>query len=110
SPDAVGAAGLGMRRAHPAWGGRKIAKVLRREGTGSPAPSTVTGILHRNGVELGLLGGGAKPFGRFEHAAPNDLWQMDFKGHVALRKGGWLHPLTALDDHSRFSVVLQACI
>ncbi|TIN90285.1 MAG: IS481 family transposase [Mesorhizobium sp.] len=110
SVDAVEAAVLGMRRAHPAWGGRKIAKVLRREGTGSPAPSTVTGILHRNGVELGLLGGGAKPFGRFEHAAPNDLWQMDFKGHVALRQGGRLHPLTALDDHSRFSVVLQACI
>ncbi|MER9749434.1 helix-turn-helix domain-containing protein, partial [Mesorhizobium sp. M0140] len=110
SPDAVEAAVLGMRRAHPAWGGRKISKVLQREGTGSPAPSTVTGILHRNGVELGLLGGGAKPFGRFEHAAPNDLWQMDFKGHVALRQGGRLHPLTALDDHSRFSVVLQACI
>jgi hypothetical protein len=54
------------------------------------------------------LGGGAQPFIRFEHAAPNDLWQMDFKGHVALRAGR-LHPLTVLDDHSRFSVALSAC-
>ncbi len=33
---------------------------------------------------------------------------MDFKGHVALRSGR-LHPLTVLDDHSRFCVVLAAC-
>src|SRR3954454_2469692 len=33
---------------------------------------------------------------------------MDFKGHVALHTGR-LHPLTVLDDHSRFSVVLAAC-
>lgn len=33
---------------------------------------------------------------------------MDFKGHVALRQGR-LHPLTGLDDHSRFSLVLEAC-
>ncbi|TIT71453.1 MAG: transposase family protein, partial [Mesorhizobium sp.] len=61
-----------------------------------------------NGIELGALGGGAQPFIRFEHAAPNHLWQMDFKGHVALRAGR-LHPLTVLDDHSRFSIALSAC-
>jgi transposase InsO family protein len=100
---------LGVRAAHPAWGGRKIAKVLERKGLSAPAPSTVTGILRRNGVELGRFGGGAKPFIRFEHAAPNDLWQMDFKGHVAMADGTRLHPLTVLDDHSRFSIVLSAC-
>jgi transposase InsO family protein len=104
----VEAAVLSVRAAHPAWGGRKIAHVLKREGIAAPAPSTVTGILRRNGVALGTLGGGAQPFIRFEHAAPNDLWQMDFKGHVALRSGR-LHPLTVLDDHSRFSVALAAC-
>jgi len=104
----VEAATLSLRVAHPAWGGRKIARVLAREGIGTPAASTVTGILRRNGIALGGLGGGAKPFIRFEHAAPNDLWQMDFKGHVALRAGR-LHPLTVLDDHSRFSVALSAC-
>jgi transposase InsO family protein len=105
----IEAAALSVRAAHPAWGGRKIARVLARQGLGHPAASTVTGILRRNGVELGALGGGAKAFIRFEHAAPNDLWQMDFKGHVPLRAGR-LHPLTVLDDHSRFSLVLEACL
>src|SRR5699024_3964561 len=40
---------------------------------------------------------------------PNALWQMDFKGHFALQSGGRCHPLTVLDDHSRFNVVLAAC-
>jgi transposase InsO family protein len=108
STPAIEAAALSVRTTHPAWGGRKIARVLARQGFGHPAASTVTGILRRNGVELGALGGGAKAFIRFEHAAPNDLWQMDFKGHVPLRAGR-LHPLTVLDDHSRFSLVLEAC-
>jgi len=104
----IEAAALSLRTANPTWGGRKIARVLANNGIGWPSPSTVTGILRRNGVELGVHGGGAKPFIRFEHEAPNDLWQMDFKGHVALRAGR-LHPLTVLDDHSRFSLVLEAC-
>jgi transposase InsO family protein len=105
----VEAAVLGVRKAHPAWGGRKIGKVLERKGLEAPAPSTVTDILRRNGFELGQFGGGAKPHIRFEHEAPNDLWQMDFKGHVPMADGMRLHPLTVLDDHSRFSIVLSAC-
>ena len=45
---------------------------------------------------------------RFEHQAPNDLWQMDFKGHFPLTRGR-CHPLTVLDDHSRFALGLQPC-
>ena len=108
TPGAVEKAVLAVRAEHPAWGGRKIAAVVTREGGTAPAPSTVTAILRRNGVELGAFGGGAPPFKRFEHAAPNDLWQMDFKGHVAMRQGR-LHPLDAIDDHSRFLVLLAAC-
>lgn len=108
TPAELEAAVLEVRGEHPAWGGRKIAQVLSRRGQGELAPSTVTSILRRNGIELGGLGGGAKPFIRFEHAAPNELWQMDFKGHVALRSGR-VHPLTVLDDHSRYSLVLAAC-
>jgi transposase InsO family protein len=109
SAPCVEAAVAAVRTAHPAWGGRKIGKVLERRGLAAPAPSTVTDILRRNGFELGQFGGGAKPFIRFEHAAPNDLWQMDFKGHVPMADGARLHPLTVLDDHSRFSIVLSAC-
>jgi transposase InsO family protein len=99
---------LEVRQAHPAWGGRKIAEALERRGVAAPSPSTVTAILRRHGVAIGALGGGAAAFARFEHEEPNDLWQMDFKGHVAMRRGR-LHPLTVLDDHSRFSIVLAAC-
>jgi transposase InsO family protein len=107
--EAIEAAVLSVRAEHPAWGGRKIAKVLERQGLPAPSPSTVTAILRRHGVRLGQFGGGTGAFQRFERAEPNQLWQMDFKGHVALGQGGRLHPLTVLDDHSRYAVVLAAC-
>lgn len=100
---------LELRAAHPAWGGRKIARRLKDLGhANAPAPSTVTAMLKRNGVELGAFGGGQHPFTRFEKAAPNELWQMDFKGHVAMQDGR-LHPLTVLDDHSRFALAAAPC-
>ena len=34
---------------------------------------------------------------------------MDFKGHVALLSGLRCHPLTILDDHSRYALCLHAC-
>ena len=34
---------------------------------------------------------------------------MDFKGHYRLGNGERCHPLTVLDDHSRYSLGLQAC-
>jgi transposase InsO family protein len=103
-------AALAVRKAHPAWGGRKIRRVLWQQGIANPpAPSTITAILRRNGVALGQFGGGAAAFTRFEREEPNDLWQMDFKGHVGLSDASRLHPLTVLDDCSRFAVALKAC-
>jgi transposase InsO family protein len=49
-----------------------------------------------------------KPFIRFQHPKPNDLWQMDFKGDFPLRQGR-CYPLTVIDDHSRFVLGLIAC-
>jgi len=108
SSEEIEVAVLALRVEHQAWGGRKIARRLWLDRRLAVAPSTVTAILRRHGVELGQFGGGAQPYIRFEHAHPNDLWQMDYKGHVALRQGR-LHPLTVLDDHSRFAMVLAAC-
>jgi transposase InsO family protein len=100
---------LALRAQHPAWGGRKLARRLRDQGHADvPAPSTVTAILRRHGLLDGPRAGEPRAFTRFEHAAPNDLWQMDFKGHVACGTGR-CHPLTVLDDHSRYNVVLRAC-
>lgn len=106
----IEAAVLETRAAHPAWGGRKIRAALTRVGfERPPAASTITAILRRNGQPVGVFGGGDKSWTRFEHPAPNDLWQMDFKGHVRLADGARLNPLTVLDDHSRFAIVLKAC-
>jgi transposase InsO family protein len=98
---------LAVRKAHPAWGARKIAAVLRRDGIVPPAASTVHAVLSRHGCIAPESPGRA--YGTFERGAPNALWQMDFKGRVRLGCGGWLHPLTVIDDHSRFAVGLAAC-
>ncbi|MEX2372756.1 MAG: IS481 family transposase [Dehalococcoidia bacterium] len=100
---------LALRAEHPAWGGRKISRRLRDLGVaGVPSPSTVTAVLRRHGLLDGPGAGEPRAFVRFEHERPNDLWQMDFKGHVACGAGR-CHPLTVLDDHSRYSVALRAC-
>ena len=103
---------LAVRERHPAWGGRKIRRVLRRRGANRdrvPAASTITMILRRHGQIDPAESQKHQSFQRFEHPAPNDLWQMDFKGHFGMTNGRRCHPLTVLDDHSRFSIALQAC-
>lgn len=50
-----------------------------------------------------------KAFIHFEHEHPNDLWQMDYKGSFRLTEGGACHPLTVLDDNSRFLMGLKSC-
>jgi transposase InsO family protein len=98
-----------LRRKHPCWGGRKIYHVLRRRGvTPVPHANTITGILHRHGLIAAAASAGHRPFQRFERGAPNELWQIDFKGHFPVG-GGRCHPLTVIDDHSRFAVTLEAC-
>jgi transposase InsO family protein len=100
---------VGVRDAHPTWGARKIASFLTREGHAPPAFSTVHQILRRNGRILPPEGKPGEPYRRFEMEAPNLLWQMDFKGHAPLGNGSSCHPLTVLDDHSRYALCLAAC-
>lgn len=98
---------LALRGEHPAWGGRKIARRLSELGQASVAPSTVTHILQRHGLISPEATRAAQPWQRFEHDAPNQLWQIDFKGHFPTLAGP-CHALTLLDDHSRFNLLLQA--
>lgn len=113
SPDksdaAIEAAVLKVREQHPAWGARKIRAVLIARGVESPATSTVHAILVRRGKIDPARREKHQAWQRFEHDRPNALWQMDFKGHVPMHRGGRCHPLTILDDHSRFSIGLWAC-
>jgi len=100
---------LAVRTEHPCWGGRKIRRVLETEGlVDPPSASTITEILRRHGRLDGPRTGEPRAWVRFEHPEPNDLWQMDFKGHFALAQGR-CHPLTVLDDHSRYALEIGAC-
>ena len=100
---------LKMRGVHPRWGGRKIHARLRALGYEHvPVPSTITEVLRRNGRLDAAEAMKHAPWKRFERRSPNELWQMDFKGHFPLRRGR-CHPLTVLDDHSRFALAVQAC-
>jgi transposase InsO family protein len=99
---------VAIRDAHPAWGARKIAHCLRRDGVKPPAVSTVHEVLRRHGRIRPPQGGGAADQ-RFEKEAANLLWQMDFKGWIRLANGERCHPLTVIDDHSRFAPCLKAC-
>lgn len=98
-----------LRRLRPAWGGRKLHHRLKAMGVlDVPSPSAITDILARNG----LLDPGRRTrrdWQRFEAEAPNQMWQMDFKGDFALSSSGRCYTLTVLDDHSRFNLCLQAC-
>lgn len=110
SPEEIEKAVIGARQEHPAWGGRKIKAYLeRKEQRQLPSPSTITEILRRNDQIDAEEAIKHRPFQRFEMEQPNQLWQMDFKGYFALQEGGYCHPLTVLDDHSRFLVGLKAC-
>jgi transposase InsO family protein len=90
------------------WGPRKLRAVLLREGRPAPPARTIAAILSRHGRTRPAPGAPPPPPQRFERAAPNELWQLDFKGplEVARRK---VTPLSVLDDHSRYLLALRPC-
>jgi transposase InsO family protein len=88
----TGLAGLATRSSRPLSSPHRCApEVLRRHGKLDLAET----VKHQ-------------PFKRFERSTPNDLWQMDFKGHFPMDQGR-CHALTVLDDHSRYSIGLIGC-
>ena len=91
------------------WGGRKLRRRLLDLGyTQVPSASTLTAILHRHHLIEPEKSSQHRAWQRFERAKPNELWQMDFKGHFPTDTQR-CHPLTVLDDHSRFNLTLHAC-
>ncbi|MDR8394680.1 IS481 family transposase, partial [Aliifodinibius sp. S!AR15-10] len=110
---------VAARQKDPGWGGRKLHHHLKAKaesgaisvGPGQiPAASTITAILDRHG----LLADPEDPsrqgsWNRFEREAPNDLWQLDFKGEFRLTDDQYCYPLTLIDDHSRFSLAVAGC-
>lgn len=106
------AAVLDLHRGHPFWGARKLRSLLP-ESLGRPHHSTIDAILRRHNCRVCYHDEDAQAPAskRFEHDQPNALWQMDFKGHFHLgdQHSARCHPLTLLDDHSRFALCLHAC-
>ncbi len=100
---------LNERAKHPTWGPRKLKRSLENQNyAGLPCKSTFENILKRNGCIEPEASKAATAFTRFERARPNELWQMDFKGDFAMVNGQRCYPLTILDDHSRYSLCLNA--
>jgi transposase InsO family protein len=87
------------------WGAKKL-RVLLQEEEGIPLPvRTIHRILERHRLVSEDVHGPAPS--RFERSEPNELWQMDSKGKYPLSDGE-CHPLSILDDHSRYVVGLYA--
>ena len=95
---------LALRAQQAAWDGRKRSLCCCAS---SSLRWQVNSILMRHGCINEQASAASKAWQRFEHTAPNELWQIDFKGHCALERGR-CHALPAIDDHSRYSVVLKA--
>jgi len=98
---------LDLRQERPGWGARKIQAYLSQKGYEMPCIRTVNNILKRNGfisLEASLA---RKPFKRFEREQNNELWQADFKGDILMLDGDRCYPLTILDDHSRYALLIE---
>ena len=96
---------MALRREY-GWGARKLQVLLAREGI-ALGETTINRIIKRNGL-IRREGAHRPALTRFEHEHPNDMWQMDFKGHIRLNEQGRCYPLSILDDHSRFLIGLFA--
>ncbi len=97
---------IGLRKAHPSWGPRKLLDLLRRRHPrcSLPAPSTVARILAQQGLVR------AKHRHCRAHpgcpqtvpAGPNDVWGADYKGQFRLKNGQYCFPLTVSDLATRY--------
>jgi len=93
-----------LRRELPARTGAQIAEILRRlHGDRAPSARTVERYLRRQGLSRARLQGRERAYGRFEAAAPNELWVADVL-HGPLLGGRRAYLFCVLDDHSRFVV------
>ncbi len=89
------------------WGAAKIHAYLQAQKLPVPSITTVQAILTRRHL-VATQHPPAEPVQRFEQPAPNALWQMDFKGPLEVQRTR-IHPLSILDDHSRYLLTLVGC-
>ena len=112
TPEAIVAAILAEKEAHPLWGPKKLIARLKRRSPEAvwPAVSTAGEILKRHGLvgrrrrRWRALGNGPWP----APEAANDLWTMDYKGWFRTGNGRRCEPLTVMDAKSRYLLALKA--
>ena len=96
---------IAARRREPAVGAKKLHRMLTNDGWESPpSVSTINAVFKRNGLITREASEKATPHVRFAKAQPNDMWQSDFKGHYLLENKARCHPLSVIDDCSRFGL------
>jgi transposase InsO family protein len=101
---------VSLRIQQPTWGARKLAAHLLAQGKSNiPSHSTITNILKRHNLISFEDSLKRQKLIRFEKEEPNELWQMDFKGRFKILTQETCHPLTIIDDCSRFSLAIKAC-
>lgn len=88
-------------------GARKICASLTRVGSPAPSPRAAHDILRRHG-RVAPVGPPPPPPCRFQRPVPNELWQMDYKGPVAVA-GRPRYLMSVIDDHSRYALALVLC-
>lgn len=96
-----------LRRQYPDWGAPKLAVLLGQQ---LPGAGVCQRTVHRILVRHHLLHPEDRQrpaLGRFERSAPNELWQMDFKGSHGLQGPSPVGPLSVWDDHSRYLIALE---
>lgn len=103
---------VGLRKAHPRWGPRKLLDLMDRRAPRRelPSVSTAARILLREGL--------VKPRHRYRRAhpgcpksipqAPNDIWGADYKGQFRLKNGTYCFPLTVSDLATRYVLGVDA--
>jgi transposase InsO family protein len=97
---------VALRSQWPDWGASKLQHILIRQKPELRPVSRST--VHRILLRQGLVRDRDRhptATARFERKAPNELWQMDFKGPKGFRQRSG--PLSVLDDHSRFLLTLE---
>jgi transposase InsO family protein len=97
---------VALRGQWPDWGASKLRHILvqQRPELSGICRSTVHRILLREGL-VREQDRHAPATRRFERSAPNELWQMDFKGPKGFRERAG--PFSVIDDHSRYVLALQ---
>ena len=100
-----------LKRAHPAWGPRKICELYRRAYEQALSISSCHRVLKKTGLveprrrrrkrDPAIVLGAARALG------PNDVWTVDHKGYWRLRDGGRCEPLTVRDAFSRYILCAQ---